>query len=88
MLLPVTFKSAVAGLAQFRWDGILDNGKQAPGGTYRIGATASIGGQETALEVMTVAKVESVTLGRGGNEMQLNLEGLGPVKADSVRQLL
>ncbi len=77
-----------AGLAQFRWDGILDNGEQAPGGNYLIGATASIGGQKTALEVMTAAKVESVTLGRGGDEMQLNLAGLGPVKTDSVRQLL
>ncbi len=77
-----------AGLAQFRWDGILANGGQAPGGTYRIAASASIGGQNAALEVLTAAKVESVTLGRGGEEMQLNLAGLGSVKADSVRQLL
>lgn len=77
-----------AGLAQFRWDGILDNGERAPGGTYLIGANASIGGDTTALEVMTAAKVESVTLGRGAEEMQLNLAGLGPVTPDSVRQLL
>jgi len=84
--LPLGAQSA--GLARFRWDGFMDNGDPAPAGTYLIGASASIGGDTTALEVMTAAKVESVTLGRGGEQMQLNLAGLGSVTPDNVKQLL
>jgi len=77
-----------AGTVQFDWDGLMDNGQQAPAGTYSIGVTAAMNDETSALETLTSAQVESVTLGRGGAGMQLNLLGLGPVDVSRVRQLL
>ncbi len=76
------------GLVEFTWDGLTDSGQQAPPGSYSIAVTASFNNETHAVETLVAAKVESVTLGKAGTGMQLNLAGLGPVDTGLVRQLL
>ena len=77
-----------AGEVEFNWDGITDAGKRAAPGVYSVSATVDADGQKVAAETAVLARVESVTLGRGGSEMQLNLTGLGSVGLGGVRQIL
>jgi flagellar basal-body rod modification protein FlgD len=74
-----------AGATEFAWDGITDAGQRAAPGVYSIAATVDVDGHKLAAETSVLARVESVTLGRGGAEMQLNLTGLGPVGLGRVQ---
>lgn len=77
-----------AGLVEFTWDGLTDAGQQASPGTYSVAVTASFNNETHAVESLVAAKVESVTLGKAGTGMQLNLAGIGSVDTSQVRQLL
>lgn len=76
-----------SGLVPFGWDGVTDGGVAAAPGTYRIQATAQIDGVTQAIDTLVDAKVESVTLGKNGQELNLNLIGLGTIALSSVRQI-
>lgn len=76
-----------SGLVPFGWDGVTDGGVAAAPGKYRIQATAQIDGVTQAIDTLVDAKVESVTLGKNGQELNLNLIGLGTVTLSSVRQI-
>jgi flagellar basal-body rod modification protein FlgD len=80
--------SQEAGLVHFAWDGTMDNGERAPAGIYEVRVNAVLGGETVALDTLTAAQVESVTLGQGGTGMQLNLAGLGSVPLSEVREFL
>ena len=73
---------------EFTWDGLTDAGQPASAGAYSVEVKASINNQTQAVDTLVAAKVESVTLGKAGAGMQLNLAGLGPVDTSQVRQLL
>jgi len=77
-----------AGEIEFSWDGITAAGKRATPGLYSVSATVDVEGEKLVAETAVLARVESVTLGRGGSEMQLNLAGLGSVGLGGVRQIL
>jgi len=77
-----------AGQVRFNWDGIADNGQNAPPGVYRVKAEASVDGKTVALDTLTAASVESVTLDKATQALSLNLAGLGPVAFSKVRQIL
>jgi flagellar basal-body rod modification protein FlgD len=77
-----------AGDVEFAWDGVTDGGQRATPGTYAVAASVELGGQKVAAETLVLARVESVTLGRAGAEMQLNLAGLGPIGLGTVREIL
>lgn len=77
-----------AGDVPFQWDGLTDAGQRAAAGVYSVAATVDVDGRKLAAETALAARVESVTLGRGGAGMQLNLTGLGPVGLSSVREIL
>ena len=76
------------GLVEFTWDGLTDGGQQAPPGKYSIAVTATFDGETQAVGTLVAARVESVTLGKAGTGMQLNLAGIGAVDTRNVRQLL
>lgn len=76
-----------AGEVYFNWDGITNSGEPARPGRYYIGAEAQIDGQTVALETLVGASVESVTLGRGGQGMTLNLADGGAVDFANVREI-
>ena len=77
-----------AGVARFSWDGLDDAGAAAPPGNYVIQATANIDDQTQALPTLISARVESVTLTNQPGGLTLNLDGLGPVNINEIRQLL
>ena len=77
-----------AGVVDLRWDGVSNQGEMMPAGKYTIRASAIQGGQTTSLEPMVIAPVESVTLGRNGQQMKMNISGVGERSMDQIREIL
>jgi len=77
-----------AGVVNFAWDGENDKGEMMPEGNYSFRAVANLGGKTQSLETHSIALVESVTLGRSGEQMKLNITGLGERNMASVREIL
>lgn len=80
--------SQAAGMAQFQWDGLADNGSYAPPGVYQVRAEAVYGGEPTAVDTFIEADVRSVTLGSGGQGLTVDLGALGSMSFSQVRQIL
>lgn len=72
-----------AGSVSFIWDGKDSSGNLMPPGTYKFEAQATYGSETKGLYTMLPANVDSVTL--GGNELMLNLAGLGSVPLSQVQ---
>ncbi|APU30985.1 flagellar biosynthesis protein FlgD [Ectopseudomonas alcaliphila JAB1] len=72
-----------AGNVSFIWDGKNSDGEVMPPGTYKFEAQATYGDETKGLYTLLPANVDSVTL--GGNELLLNLAGLGSVPLSSVQ---
>lgn len=77
-----------SGIVDFNWDGMTDDGAQAPAGDYTIKAEANIDGQAQALGTAVVATVESVVLGQGGRDVTLNVAGQGGVPMSSISKIM
>ena len=76
-----------AGEVNFSWDGTDNFGNYLPPGGYRIRATADVGSEKIAQEVLVSAKVDSVTIGQGGQGLKLNLAGLGSIDFSEVKEI-
>jgi flagellar basal-body rod modification protein FlgD len=76
-----------AGDVYFSWDGITNSGDPARPGRYYISAEAQIDGETVALETLVSTSVESVTLGRGGQGMTLNLADGNVADFADVREI-
>jgi len=79
--------SQAAGEVSFNWDGITNAGVVAQPGRYFVSAEAGINGDTVALETLMSTSVESVTLGRGGAGLTLNLTDGNIVDFSSVREI-
>lgn len=77
-----------AGLVEFEWNGVGNDGQSHPEGTYRISAEALIGGATQMQKTLAVAPVEGVTLGRGGASLELGLGPLGTAPLVDVYRIL
>lgn len=76
------------GLTRFSWDGVGDNKQPMPPGDYTVSASALINDTSEALKTNIVAPVDSVTLGRQGEGMKLNIAGVGAMRMDQVKEIL
>ena len=76
-----------SGIVQFRWDGLNDGGQAAPVGNYTVRIEAQLQGQSQALQPMLAAKVESVSLGSGIQDTQLNLVGHRAISLADVTKI-
>ena len=76
-----------AGMNEFTWDGIKDDGTRAAPGTYSIEAVGNVGGTATSFSTLVSANIESVTLGKGGAASTVQLTGLGPVSISDIKQI-
>ncbi len=76
------------GTVEFQWDGINAKGEAMPPGTYQVRASATMDGKMTSLETMVIAPVSSVTLGRNGGQMSLNISGVGERSMSQIREIL
>ncbi len=75
------------GEVSFTWDGTTSDGTYAPPGQYQISAEAIQDGEPIVPYTLIKAKVTSVSLGGAGQEMALNLEGLGPISFNDVAEI-
>jgi flagellar basal-body rod modification protein FlgD len=76
------------GLVDFSWDGVDRDGNQMPTGNYRISAELHSGTDVSAGETFAVADVESVTLGKAGQDLTLTVTGLGDIGLSQIRKIL
>lgn len=76
------------GTMYFAWDGLDEAGNQMPPGMYRISTEALIDGEPTAVPVRVAARVESVSMGKPGEGITLNLTGVGAVKFNDVSEIM
>jgi flagellar basal-body rod modification protein FlgD len=76
-----------SGVVEFSWDGMGDDGKPAPQGVYELRAEVTSGGQTQALDPMVYGRVKSVSLGRSGKPLTLEIPGLGNVDLSKVVQI-
>ena len=80
--------SVGAGIHKFSWDGSLADGESIPAGNYEVTATGLVDGAVEALPAFASARVESVSIGAGGAEISLNLDGGESVSYTDVLQYL
>lgn len=89
----IEMESKPAGMTDFSWDGAIKNTKQGEAvtnalpGKYTLKATALINGKNQALDTFIVDSVESVSLGKKGTDMTLNLANAGSVGLPDIRQI-
>lgn len=76
-----------AGISGYKWDGAADSGALLDTGSYFVEVTAMVGGASGAVPHLAQARVESVVLGRPGEEARVNLAGLGRVNLSQLREI-
>jgi len=84
----INLGTQAAGTVRFAWDGFSDAGEAVATGTYTVRAQAFVDGEAVTQTTLIQAQVESVTLGRAGNDSVLNLRGLGTVQMNDIREIL
>lgn len=77
-----------AGLARYAWDGRDASGDPVASGQYRVSARAVRGTQVESAAVLIESRIDSVTLGRGGAGLTLNLAGGEQLSLTAVRQII
>ncbi|MCP4433034.1 MAG: flagellar hook assembly protein FlgD [Gammaproteobacteria bacterium] len=77
-----------AGMINFEWNGLDNNGRHMPPGEYRVEAEVHRGTDISAGSTLTVVDVESVTLGKAGQNLTLSVTGLGDLDMSQVRKIL
>ncbi len=77
-----------SGVFDFTWNGLDEGGNPAPAGNYIIRAIGRTGETEIAQSTLVQARVDSVTLAKGGQGPLLNLENLGVVSLSDVVELM
>ena len=76
------------GTVYFAWDGTDDSGNAMPPGLYQVVAEANINNSNQAMETMIASRVESVSVGKAGQGVTLNLAGLGSMNFNNVREIM
>ena len=74
------------GVVQLAWDGLNDKGEAMPNGSYKISATAVLGGESSAAKTLSFGMVAGVTPGSGG--AKLDVGKLGAFNLADVKQVM
>lgn len=77
-----------AGQAPFAWDGLDADGEAMPPGRYFLTADILFEGEPVAMQPYVATRVESVTLGGGGDGIVLNLSGGANADLAAVRRIM
>jgi len=77
-----------SGLTQWQWDGMNAEGELAAPGNYRVSTIVSRGNQVENAQTLVGATIESVTLGRNGQGLTLNIAGEGSLRLSEVDRIL
>jgi flagellar basal-body rod modification protein FlgD len=76
------------GLLPITWDGITDNGMNAPAGLYQIKAQATINGTDQAMSTYVASGVDSVMIDPTTQQIMLNTTSGESVKMSDVKQIM
>jgi len=76
-----------AGVNRYQWDGVLSDGTTLPAGNYKVTVDAIINNENIALKNYADAPVESITFGSGGNNINVNVQGLGSRAFSEILQI-
>ena len=87
LIKTISLGTQASGSVPFTWDGTDDAGNAMPPGSYQVRATANIGTEQVAQEVLVSARVDSVTIGQNGQSVKLNLAGLGSIALSEVKEI-
>jgi len=79
--------SRAAGLVDYQWDGTLADGSAAAPGTYYVKAQALIGGSSQEVQNLSSARINSVTFGQSGQDLQVGLAGIGDTALSKLREI-
>ncbi len=66
-----------SGKIDFSWDGLNDDGESMSPGVYSFEASAVIAGEEVGVSTFANVPVQSVSIGKDGGGISVNLLGLG-----------
>lgn len=77
-----------AGMTGFIWDGRDGNGELMPSGQYRVKALVARGSDIESAQTLIQSNIASITLGRGGEGLTLNLAGGEQLDLSRVRQII
>jgi flagellar basal-body rod modification protein FlgD len=72
----------------FRWDGMDADGEQLSPGQYRLSAEAVVNGEVRSVSVYSHELVESVSVGKSGSSVMLNLQGGGNASMADIKGFL
>lgn len=75
------------GLVTFAWDAIRQDGNKVDNGTYYFNAVSSVDGESTSLKTYLLDSVKSVSLGRAGEGVSLNLASSGRASMADVAEV-
>lgn len=78
---------AGAGLREFAWDGLREDGTRAASGRYSIEAVGVAGGRSASLPMLLADRVGSVTLDSATQALVLNTATQGTVPLSTVRRI-
>jgi flagellar basal-body rod modification protein FlgD len=78
--------SQSAGTVPINWDGLTTDGDAAAPGVYKIHVEAKSGESSERQQTLLFSRVESVGVNNGSG-LTLNLEGLGPIAFNNVKQV-
>ncbi len=76
------------GQTKFSWNGVDNAGNIQSSGNYYFTAEANFNGKSYQFNTYAQAPVDSVTIGRNGQGLVLNLGGLGSISMSGVAQIL
>jgi flagellar basal-body rod modification protein FlgD len=85
LMASIGLGSKMAGVQEFSWDGIKQDGTTAPEGNYYLSASAVRDGQSTVPAMQVYGTVNSVQM--KGGEVTLNVSGQGNVSFNSVKRI-
>lgn len=78
----------LSGTVPFAWDGTAFDGSQAPVGQYTIEMEVLQNAQTSIKPTLLYGNVNSLALGNVGEEMQVDVQGLGQVPFSSINKIL
>ncbi len=88
LLHRIDMGSQSAGLVNVQWNGLDDNGNRVAPGIYHVAAEIHQGEEIAAGNTLIAAQVESVTLGKTGQDLTLTVSGLGDIGMSQIRKIM
>ena len=80
--------SQQAGLINVQWNGLNNDGNRVSAGRYTITAEAKQGDSVFAVDTLMTVQVESVTLGKAGQDLTLTVSDLGDISMSQIRKIM